>query len=878
MVALRRHHQEFLLLPEGFLNLPLVPGSKLGPYEIVAPLGAGGMGEVYRARDAKLKRDVAIKVLPTDVAANAERLGRFEREAHLLASLNHPHIAAIYGLEETGGAPALVMELVEGESLAAQIARGPLAVPDAIAIARQVADALEYAHEHGIIHRDLKPANIVVSPGGGVKVLDFGLAKAITGELSESSGSDATHSPTLTSPATRAGVILGTAAYMAPEQARGKTVDRRADIWAFGVVLFEMLTGRRLFEGETISDTIAAILTRAPDFDLLPAQTPPSVRRLLARCLDRDPRTRLRDIGEARIQLAAAPEAESAPAPAAATTRGKGAIVPWIVAGVAIAAALVLAFRATQHSASTTVPIKYSQRTFRPQTIFQALYAPDGQSIVYSAAPTGNTPYLFSLRPEYTEPLKVSNDPLQLLSISSKGELAVLTNPRWVAHRVCEGTLARMPLGGGAPREIMEGVFQATWAPDGEHLAIVHWKDGVFQLEYPAGKVLAQTGGYLSDLRFSPDGKHIAYFEHPAAFDDRGGIAIVDLEGKRTQLSDGYWGLEGIAWSPDGGTVYFSGGTGYADFSVYAAPLSGDVRIAAQSAGGLVIHDVSARGQWLATRDDLNRVMFVRAPGAPREIDMSWQELSEPIALTRDGQKVLFTESGTNAGNNYQVCMRGTDGSQVVVLGEGGATDLSDDGNWVLAGIFPNRVIMYPTGAGQAVELNTKSIALIADARWLPGAKQVLVIGGGAGEASRCYLLNVDNGEPRALCEPGVISAFPSGDGKHVIVQDVDRVWSIAEIESMDTRVPAAGLSEIDQFVAWQADGRGVYVCDRGKVPNVVSAVDITSGRRRNVLTADPRMPGVLYIRSIAITPDERAFAYGALTYVSRLYTIEGAH
>ena len=859
------------------MNLALSPGSKLGSYEIVGPLGAGGMGEVYRARDPRLKREVAIKVLPADVAGNPERLGRFEREAHVLASLNHPHIAAIYGIEEAGGTPALVMELVDGESLAEKIARGPVAVDEAIAIARQTADALEFAHDRGIIHRDLKPANIVVSRDGAVKVLDFGLAKAITGESADSSTSDATHSPTLTSPATRAGVILGTAAYMAPEQARGKAVDRRADIWAFGVVLFEMLTGRRMFEGETVSDTIAAILTRPPDFTLLPANTPARVRQLLARCLDRDPKQRLRDIGEARIILDA-PDAPSVAATAPGTRATRGPVLPWIVAGVAVVAAVAWVLMSARKAPVAPASIKYSQRTFRAQTIFQALYAPDGESIVYSAAPTGNTPYLFSLRPEYTEPLKVSEAPLQLLSISSKGELAVLTNPHWVAHRMCRGTLARMPLGGGAPREITENVFQASWNPDGSDLAIVRPVEGVVRLEYPAGKVLVQSGGYVSDVRFSPDGTHIAFFEHPAKWDDRGDVAIVDLEGNRKVLSTGYWGLEGIAWSTDARTVYFSGGTGYDDFSVYAVSLSGDIRVAAQSAGGLVIHDVAANGRWIATRDDLRRVMLVRAPGVTQETDMSWQELSEPIDISRDGQMLVFTESGTAAGANYQVCMRGTDGSPVVVLGEGGATDLSDDGRWVLSGIFPNRLIAYPTGAGQAIELNTSSIELISDARWLPGAKQVLVVGGGKNEASRCYLVDVAGGAPRVLTEPGVLAAFPSPDGTRMLALAADLTWWTSAIDSAEVRTPAVGLGSTDVFAAWQGDGRGVYIITQNQVPNVIEAVDIASGRRRTVATLDPKTPGVLYIRSVALSPDERAYAYGALTYISRLYSMEGAH
>ncbi len=306
--------------------MTLETGSRLGPYEITAPIGAGGMGEVFRARDTKLGRDVAIKVLPAALAQDAERVGRFRREAQILATLNHPNIAAIYGLEEvgaplvgalttpleragTGPAPAgltiaLVMEFVEGEDLAERLKRGAIPVDEAIAIAKQIADALEEAHEKGIVHRDLKPANVKVTPDGKVKVLDFGLAKALEGDPgARSIAGDVSHSPTMSRHATDAGLILGTAAYMSPEQARGKPVDKRADIWSFGVVLFEMLTGDRLFSGETVSDVLAAVLTREPDWKALPAVTPPGLSRLLRRCLERDPKRRLHDIADARFDL-----------------------------------------------------------------------------------------------------------------------------------------------------------------------------------------------------------------------------------------------------------------------------------------------------------------------------------------------------------------------------------------------------------------------------------------------------------------------------------------------------------------------------------------------------------------------------------------------
>jgi serine/threonine protein kinase len=283
--------------------LPLSPGDRLGPYEIVAKLGEGGMGEVYRARDQKLGRDVAIKVLPADVAADTERLARFKREAQVLASLNHPNIAAIYGLDEADDKPFLVLELVEGEDLAERLKRGPVPTDEALEIAKQIALALEDAHEKGIVHRDLKPANIKVRPDGVVKVLDFGLAKALAPEVF-SGKPDTMNSPTLTTPAmTRAGMIMGTAAYMSPEQARGKTVDKRADVWAFGAVLFEMLTGERAFQGEAITDTIVSVITKEPSWPKLPAATSAGLRRLLARCLRKDPKARLQSIGEARVRI-----------------------------------------------------------------------------------------------------------------------------------------------------------------------------------------------------------------------------------------------------------------------------------------------------------------------------------------------------------------------------------------------------------------------------------------------------------------------------------------------------------------------------------------------------------------------------------------------
>src|SRR5215469_1435648 len=362
--------------------MPLPAGTRLGPYEILAPIGAGGMGEVYRACDTKLNRDVAIKVLPAALANDADYMARFQREAQVLASLNHPNIAAIYGLEDH----AIVMELVEGPSLAERIAQGPIPIEEALPVAKQIAEALEPAHEKGIIHRDLKPGNIKRTPDGIVKVLDFGLAKTADTHPVP----DASVSPTLTIRATDAGMILGTAAYMSPEQAAGKPADKRADIWSFGVVLWEMLTGKRLFEGETISHTMAHVLTAPIDFSQLPPKTPPGIRTLLRRCLDRSVKNRLRDIGEARVAIGSAFE----PAGPAASSPKPGSLFTWIAAAaIPTLLLMALAFIHFGERAPETPVARFSisapsgtEFALAGANRAPAVLSPDGKRLVFGAS------------------------------------------------------------------------------------------------------------------------------------------------------------------------------------------------------------------------------------------------------------------------------------------------------------------------------------------------------------------------------------------------------------------------------------------------------------------------------------------------------------
>jgi eukaryotic-like serine/threonine-protein kinase len=358
----------------------------VGPYEILSAIGAGGMGEVYKARDTRLDRTVAIKILPEAFAADADRMARFQREAKTLAALNHPNIAHIHGLEDSGGVRALVMELVEGEDLAQRLTRGAIPIDDAFPIAKQIAEALEAAHEQGIIHRDLKPANIKLRPDGTVKVLDFGLAKALD---PLASSPDVSQSPTITTPAmTQAGIILGTAAYMSPEQAKGMPADRRSDVWAFGCVLYEMLTGRRTFEGDSVGEVVGAVFKSEPDWALLPGETPESVRRLLRRCLQKDRRLRLQSIGDARIEIEEA-QREPPPAPAAKTLSTSRARLPWMIAGLLALLALVQGVWSRRDPAESAREVRFEVATPTTTDPISLAISPDGSKIVFVATVDG---------------------------------------------------------------------------------------------------------------------------------------------------------------------------------------------------------------------------------------------------------------------------------------------------------------------------------------------------------------------------------------------------------------------------------------------------------------------------------------------------------
>jgi len=855
----------------------LSAGSRVGPYHVTGTLGAGGMGEVHRARDTRLGRDVALKVLPDTLAEDRDRMARLEREAKLLAALNHPHIAAIYGLEEEGGTRALVMELVEGPTLSERLERGAIPVDEALDIARQTAEALEYAHEHGIVHRDLKPANIKVADDGTVKLLDFGLAKAQEGEAAPARGSAFAESPTLSHRATAAGVILGTAPYMAPEQARGKPVDRRADIWAFGVVLLEMLTGRPVFRGDTVTDILAAIVKSEPDFTALPPQTPPPVRALLRRCLEKDPRRRLRDIGEARIVLET-PGAEPPPGTIAGAEPGSARPRPtWVVAGAlgALAVAAGASFLAGRSSVGNPIAdLRATRLTFQRGTIVGARFAPDGQNIIYSGAWDGRPLNVYTVRSDVRESRALGVEGAAVLSVSSGGELSVSLGRRFTIGFESTGTLARMPLGASAPREILENVQDADWSPDGNDLAVTRDVGGRRRLEYPVGTVLHETGGWLSRPRVSPDGSMVAFLDHPNRGDNQASVAVVSRDGKLRTVAPA--GANGLVWSPSGEEILHADNGG-----LYATDLSGRTRVVYREMTFFELYDVSSDGRVLLGRTTSKREIVGRAPGASDERNLSWADWSFPVALSDDGGTVVFEEQNHITDGGYALYLRPTYGAPAVRLGEGRAFDLSSDGRRVL-GIqgrgLDNQLVILPTGAGEVQRLGPLGLVPTAMA-FLPDGERILVAGHDRGQGTRLWIRPLSGGEARPISPPAITAYFCrllSADGREAFATAPDGRLTLYPVEGGEPRV-VPGTSAEDIPIRWTDDGRAVYVQSETALPARVERVDVATGARETALElTPPDAAGVLVIGPIRLSRDARAYVYSYRRILVDLYVVEG--
>src|SRR5579862_813469 len=561
---------------EGFLEAPALEvtaaalaegrarsmfGRTLGHYQVVAFVGAGGMGEVYRARDSRIERDVAVKVLPPAVAAHPERLRLFEQEARAAGALNHPNILGIYDVGIQDGAPYIVYELLEGETLRDRVRKGALSRRKAVEYARQIAIGLAAAHEKSIVHRDLKPENLFITTDGRVKILDFGLAKLTLPEAA--TGADAPTVHGVTEP----GMIMGTAGYMSPEQVRGQTADQRSDIFAFGAILYEMISGKRAFHGETSADTMSAILKEeVPELSETARNVPPGLDRIVRHCVEKHPAQRFQSAGDLAFDLEALTELSassksSAQAAVQQASVGNSRRTLAVTAGVIALAALMLGVGwRLGRGGGAVPPAEYQQITFRMGSLGNARFTPDG-SIVYSASWEGAPYELYLARTDDAGARDLGLKDAELLSISKNGELAIRLNTVFYTGYARTGTLARVSLSGGTPRELLDNVQDADWAANGENMAVVrfvpenqHWR-----LEYPIGKVLFDSINWISHPKISPDGKSIAFSDHEnTGGDDEGSVAVLDMEGHETKLSSGWSSLQGVEWSPAGDEVWFT--------------------------------------------------------------------------------------------------------------------------------------------------------------------------------------------------------------------------------------------------------------------------------------------------------------------------------
>jgi Tol biopolymer transport system component len=858
--------------------MAITAGTRFNHYEILTPLGAGGMGEVYRGRDTRLDREVAIKVLPADFANDNDRLKRFEQEARATSALNHANILTIYDIGNHEGVPFIVAELLEGEELRAQLEQGALPVRKAIEYAQQVAAGLAAAHEKGVVHRDLKPENLFVTKDGHLKILDFGLAKLKPQKLAGAALEDA---PTL-KPLTDPGVVMGTVGYMAPEQVRGAEVDHRSDIFSFGMILYEMLSGKRAFNGSSVADVMSAI-TRddPPELSEMNAKISPQLDKLVRHCLEKNPELRFqsaRDLGFALESVSGTSAATGPEVPVAAAT-AKRRVSP-VLAGIGFAL-LVMGAVAGIFAGKPfwkTPPPSFQRLTFNRGTIWNARFAPDGETVVYSATWNGNPLDIFAARVGKTESRSLKLENVDLLAISTSNEMAVLRNRQYIGQFLSHGTLARMPIDGGAARDVVEDVQEADWSPDGTELAVVRWVNGQNQLEYPVGKVLYKSAGHLNHPRISPNGDLLAVMDHPTQYNSRGWVVVVDLTGKKTVVSGEMANQEGLAWSPAGDEVWFTANNRWEADALYALSRSGQERLVLRTTSRLMLHDISRDGRVLLTSFNSSTNLVSQPPGEIKERDLSWLDQGPVSDLSPDGKTVLIDYSGEGAGTNGATYLRKTDGSPAVRLGEGMGPRLSPDGKWALAvRLAPPRLVLLPTGAGETRVLERGPIEQYAwGAIWVP-EKRVAFLGREPGHDWRCYIQSIDGGGPRPITPEGTREGLLiSPDGRSLIAKDAQGQRSFYPVEGGAPQ-PIRDLESADEIIGWSHDGRSLYVANLNAMPIRVYRFDPSIGNKerfKEIIPADPA--GIFGYNYVFLTPDGKGYAYSVSRMLTDLYAVEG--
>ena len=873
-------------------------GQTISHYRVIEKLGGGGMGVVYKAEDTRLHRFVALKFLPDEVAKNAQALVRFGREAQAASALNHAHICTIYDIGEENGQAFIAMEFLDGQTLKHKVENRPLKIDELLDLSIQIADALDAAHNRGIVHRDVKPANIFITSSGQAKILDFGLAKVNASRNLSSSMTGSTIADIREEQLTSPGSTVGTVAYMSPEQARGEELDTRTDLFSFGAVMYEMCTGKVAFGGSTSAIVFEAILNRVPTPPpQLNPSLPPDLDRIIGRALEKDRELRYQTASEIRAELrrlkrdldsnriAAAQGAVSATqtaagvAPAAAAARKAHSIR---LTGLIACVALILGTGAGWFLRSSLMPVSqplYHQLTFRRGSIRSAHFTPNGQSVVYGASWEGSPIDLFITSPESPQSRSLNLGGAALLAISSSGEMAVSMDSRPSGPYAQVGTLARVPLNGGSPRPVLENVQWADWSPDGNNLAIVRDVGGRNQLEFPIGKVLYETLGWISHPRVSRKGDLVAFLDHPLPGDDGGSVRIVDLSGNVKTLAEGFQTAQGLAWSADGREIWFTAAELGLKRAIYAVTLGGHKRLIARVPGTLLLQDIWQDGRILLAKDAWRRELIGLVAGESKERDLSWLDYSYPSDLSADGKVLLFTEAGEGGGTNYSVYQRKIGETSAVRLGDGMALSVSPDGKWVIASVpsAPAQLLLLPTGPGEAKPLTHDSINH-SRAKWLPDGRRFLFSGKEPGHAARIYRQDSSEGKPVPISPEGIdpLVLVLSPDGQQVVGVGPDEKAYFYQVAGGEPR-PVPGIELGEQPIQWSDDAKAIYFYRPGDLPAKVYRLDLSTGHKtlwKELMPSDSA--GVSRIGPILLTPDGKSCLYGYHRILSDLYLVEG--